>query len=451
MIRSLAIGIFSLTGVGLVWANDRPNIILISADDLMAYTTGFEGHPVVRTPNLDRLAAEGARFTRSYVPTPQGAPVQACILTGQYPHTHGVTTDGMELPFTSDTFTARLKDGGYTCGIVGKWELPWARAPKPGFGLVDFVRTDDETLEWTKAEVWVDGKKQIADKYLTDWHADQAIEFLDTFHERTFFLWLSFRAPHKPLYYPPGQENLYPPKSVDRPVKREASVSNWPNHLRRLPAAEDYKRCKRTLQTDRSQYYAMITKLDENIGRVLQHLDERGLRDRTVVVFTSDGGQAIGEHRLCGTGPIFFEEVIRVPLLIRYDGLAKPGMVTDRVVSLVDLAPTFCELAGLDGPIRTQGKSLVPLLADPEADPRADECFLEYAEYNKTKIAVRGIVTQRYKLINYLRDKTLFYDLAYDSNEMENLAFIPQYKGVIMALSNRLDYWRKQTRDPEPD
>ena len=174
--------VFGLCAAG--YGADRPNILLILSDDQAPNLTGFEGHPLVQTPHLDQLAAESAWVTRCYVPTPQCAPSRACILTGQYPHTHGVTTNGskakpMTLSPHADTFTVRLKRAGYVCGIVGKWHLPYEASGAPGFGLVDYVATDDQKWSWNDCDVWVQGKKTQSDKFLTDWHGDRAIEFGD--------------------------------------------------------------------------------------------------------------------------------------------------------------------------------------------------------------------------------------------------------------------------------
>ena len=431
-------------------AADRPNIILIYTDDQAANMTGFEGHPIVKTPNLDRLARESVFFTRCYVPTPQCAPSRACILTGQYPHTHGVTTNGPALPADADTFTARLKTAGYLCGIVGKWHLSYDTSKDPKFGLVDYVATNDRPWRWDNCNVWVQGKKTKADKFLTDWHGDRAIEFIEKFADRQpFFLWLCFRSPHAPLVYPPGTQRLYPPESVDLPKTMSIDVKGRPRTLAASPPVQGFKgKSEESIRQARSKYYAMITRIDENVGRLLARLGELKLRDNTVVVFASDNGWCLGDHGLYSKGPFFYEELIRGPLLVRYPKLARPGTKIDRVVSLVDLAPTFLELAGLTPPIAMHGKSLLPLIRDPYTARHADERFLEYDKQKGSEFPARGIVTRQYKFIDYLRDTDVLFDLKRDPGEMHNAINDAEYAAVVKVLRNRLERWRKTSKDP---
>jgi len=461
------------------WPAARPNLILILAGDLAGGMAGFEGHPLIRTTNLDHLAAESVRFTRCYVPTPQDAPTRASILTGRYPHVHGVTTDGQALSPRTLTFTAELKKNGYVCGIVGQWDLPCASAREPGFGLVDYVATDavDEknvvatnaaqtnvaetnvaeknvaeknmkSLAWQGCSVWVQGTKQTADKYLTDWHGDRAIEFIEKFQNQPFFLWLSFRAPHEPLAYPPGMDSLYPLEAIDLPATVRMDPGAWRNRFNQAePVVAFQPQTEQTLRQARAQYYAMITRLDENVGRLLKRLDELKLRDNTVVVFTANNGWALGEHRLYGQGPFFYEELVRVPLVVRCPALAPSPLKIDRVVSLVDLAPTLCELAGLPEQLGMQGTSLTALIRYPETSQHADERFFEYDQQKGKKYPVRGLVTGRYKLIDYLQGDGAFYDLALDPKETDNAIGVAEYATVINVLRSRLEFWRKQTKD----
>jgi len=433
----------------LAWAADRPNIILLYTDDQAANMTGFEGHPLIKTPHLDQLAAEGVFFSRCYVPTPQCAPSRACVLTGQYPHTHKVITNNLPLPPGADTFTARLARNGYACGIVGKWHLTYDTVAEPGFGFADYAATVGQPWAWENCDVWVQGTKTKADKHLTDWITDRAIEFLEKPHDKPFFLWVCFRAPHGPFTYPPGTEDLYPPESVELPKSMKGSLERQPTALRNSPSAKYFKQMnERKLREARSKYYAMITHVDTNVGRLLERVDKLQLRDNTLVVFASDNGWALGDHQLYKKGPIFYEELIRGPLLMRYPKLKRPGLKIDRVVSLVDLAPTFLELAGLPVPMAMQGRSLLPLIRNPQTPRHADERFLEYHAQPGYACDVRGIVTDKYKFIDYLSGDDAFYDLKRDPDEMHNVISDAEYAAVVKVLRNRLERWRQQTKDP---
>jgi len=461
----------------------RPNIILLYTDDQAPGMTGFEGNPIIKTPNIDRLAGESVQFTRCYVPTPQCAPCRGTILTGQYPHTHGVTTNGMTLSRFADTFTARLKKTGYACGIVGKWHLGGSPEQPLGFGLTDYAALSGNptaAADWLDKDVYIQGKKGRSGKYLTDWHGDHAIEFIERFSSKPFFLWVCFTAPHEKLAYPPGTESLYPPAGITLPTTMTLNTALWPQKLQQSPPALRFKQTNETsIREARSQYFAMISRVDENIGRLLKRLDELKLRDNTVVVFTSDNGWALGDHALFTKGPAFYDELIRMPLVMRLPpGVLKgstsypadtqagdphvPAVRIDRLISTVDLAPTFCELAGLTPPLSMQGQSLLPMIRDPRTTSHSDERFLEYHKQpgmdgqNEYQARVRGIIAGQYKFIDYLDDNVdMFFDLKRDPREMENAInqrgeVMAQYAPVLKVLRERLNRWRKETRDPWP-
>lgn len=436
-----------------------PNVILITVSNQSAGMTGFEGHPQIKTPNLDRLAGDGLHFQRCYTPTPMSAASMASILTGRYPHSHGVLTDKSALAPKSDTFTAQLAGAGYACGIVGKWNLPGTTAKAPGFGLTDYIATQDVDAEghgwkWEQCPVWVQGEKKTADKFLTDWEADRAIEFVQKHKERPFFLWLAFRTNEEPLTRPPGTEKEYPAQTMNLPDAKHKTRSVQPPSLQNVTATKPKN--DQELREARSKHAAMISRMDENVGRLMSRLDELNLHEKTVVIFTSDGGFALGEHGLYGRGPFVYDVMTRCPLVVRYPKLIRDGGRCARTVSLVDLAPTICELADLPPVPVMQGHSLVPLLKKPDLTALPDERFLEYdAQEAGRSILVRGLVTSQYKYARYLRQDNNFevlYHLTRDSEETNNVAAkkpnAPQhYAGVVKVLQNRVEQFRKMTRD----
>jgi arylsulfatase A-like enzyme len=433
-----------------------PNVILVIVSDQAAGMTGFEGHPQIKTPSLDRFAAEGVYMERCYTPTPMSVPSRASILTGQYPHTHGATGEKATLSPESDTFTARLKTAGYTCGIVGKWNLPATAAKTPGFGLTDYIATEDADAEdrgwkWDQCPVWVRGEKKTADKFLTDWETDRAIEYVEKNKDRPFFLWLAFRTNQEPLTSPPGMETRYPPDSIKLPDQKTKVRSDQPPTTNNSKAATDVAgRDDRKLHEARSKYYAMISRMDENFGRLTARLDELNLREKTVVIFTSDGGTALGEHGLYGRGPFIYDTMIRCPLVVRYPAMIQKAGRRSLTVSLTDLAPTICELVGLPRGPMMQGYSLVPLLRSPSPRGLPDERFLEY---DAQPVLFRGVVTSQYKFARYLHDGNfdVLFHLAHDADELNNVAkqsdTMRQYAGVVKIFQNRVEQWRKTTRD----
>jgi arylsulfatase A-like enzyme len=436
---STVISILSL----LAYAEGRPNIILITADGMGPNMTGFEGNPTVKTPNLDRLVENSLLFTHCYTPTPQTSPSQASILTGQYPHKHSLTSNGMALPKNTDTFTAMLKKEGYLCGIIGGWALNNKDAKAPGFGLIDYIATVGYPWSGKEQNVWVQGKTTKIDKFLPDWLTDRAVEFIDKQKDKTFFLWLSFCGPGGNTIYPPGTESQYPPAKVDLPDTKNISHHKMSRIIKDSQAAKDYKKKEKTIRQERSKYYAMITRIDQNLGRVLDGLDQSKCRDKTALVFACTGGTTLGEYKLYGRGPMFFDRLVRGPLVISIPNITKKGSKIGCIVSLVDLAPTFCQLAGIHVPITINGQSLLPAIKNPQSPNLANERFLEYHKQKNKPYPARCIITNRYKYIDYQNSNDILYDLKRDPRELDNLISRWEYEAVVDVLHKRLDHWKK--------
>ncbi len=438
-----ALGVFAAAAKTVA---DPPNVLLIQANDLASARVGFAGHATVKTPHLDKLAAESAYFTRCYTPTAEDGPSQASLLTGQYPQSHRVTADGGSLRRFVPAFPELFKQAGYACGLVGVWNLPWTSPGRPGHGFEDYTAIDDIQWQWLNGPVWINGERLKTEQYLTDWQGEQALAFIERFHDRPFLLWVSFRAPHEPFDYPPGGEALYPPTTM--PASDEPPIANLPKQLQKAEAVTQFKAKQKELDRLRAAYNAQVTRMDEQVGRLLQRLDELALSDRTMVLFVADGGFCLGEHQLFGKGPFFVDALVRVPLLLRCPQRTQSGMHIERVVSTVDLAPTLCALAGLDVPLSMQGRSLLPLLDDTPGSRHADEAFLVNQKLGKNDYPARGVVSAGYKYIDYLRDDDLLFDLLRDPNERRNVLKEPQYVGIIEVFKKRLALWREHTDDP---
>ena len=429
--------------------DDKPDILLITASNLPLTMTGFGGNKIVKTPNLDRLAADGTLFTRFYTPTPQAAPARASLLTGLYPHRHGVTNDGTQLYPRTEVFTERLAQAGYRCAVVGPWNFAGVATTRPTFGFADYPATTSQPWSWKDCDVWVNGHHGKANKFLTDWITDWAVDYLARGGDQPSFLWVSFQAPGEPTIYPPGDEKLYPPASVDLPPTFKSPVTDPPIAINSMPMARAFQGAGESkLRDARSKYYAMLTHLDTQVGRLLNDLDRLGLRKRTIVVFTSEMGVALGDHQLMGVGPAFYDEMIRCPLVVSAPGAVGRNVKVDRIVSLVDVAPTLLQFAGIATPIAMQGQSLTPLMADPASQAVADECFLEYERQDNLTCHVRGLVVRNFKFTDYSTGNDALYDLGRDAEETHNVAQQVEYKPVTDVLTKRLQQWQRLTRDP---
>jgi uncharacterized sulfatase len=433
----------------------RYNIISIVTDDQGRWAVGAYGNRECRTPNMDRLAREGARFLNAFVATPVCSPSRASFLTGRYGTQMGITDwiapvesdAGLGLPREAMTWIEALQKHGYVTGLIGKWHLggqsqfhPTRRGFDHFFGFLGGGNTPmNPTLE-------VDGKVAKLKGPLPDILTDNALGFIKKNKDRPFALCLHFRAPHLP-YGPVPEQDAAPFKDLDPTVPQ-------------APGA-DVKKVKAWTR----DYYASIHSVDRNLGRLLALLDELGLTNKTIVLFTSDHGYMIGHHGLHTKGnsfwiaggvngpkrPNMFELSIAVPLLIRWPGVVKPRTEMPEMVSNID---TFASVLGmLKVPMppgyKQQGRDFSPLLRGEKA-PWRDAVFAQYDLHNGGLAYMRTIRTSRWHLIRHHFTNGLdeLYDLEADPDEGRNLYKLPKYDGIRDELQRRLTQWQVSIDDP---
>jgi arylsulfatase A-like enzyme len=428
--------------------DELPNILFILTDDQAPGTLGVDGNRRIRTPRLDRLAEQGAFFPRTYVPIPQCAPSRAAILTGLYPHQNGVTSNTRpRLKPGVITFPELLKRRGYACGLIGKWHL--GRDQQPQRGFEDLWITYKRPGPGLDPELFVDGEWRPHEGYVTDILTDYAIRFVEERSGEPFFLWLNYKGPHYPYVPPPGPEFAYDVASLPLPANMDDDLSGKPGAQR---TALPHKLFRETsLQEMRrllSVYYAMISSLDHNVGRILDRLQELGLEEETLVLFMSDNGYMHGEHRMLSKGPMLYEELVRTPMIMRWPGRITPGTKVQALVSSLDLFPTLSRAAGVSPPPGLAGAELWPLLAG-QATSLREALFFEYeaAKLMREPVPMRGVVTERYKYTRYLDDGEELYDLRNDPQEMRNLIGEKDHRETADALRERLAEWRRTTGD----
>ncbi|UCG31858.1 MAG: sulfatase-like hydrolase/transferase [Phycisphaerales bacterium] len=435
-------------GLGPSAGGERPNVIFILTDDQAPNTLGIEGNPIIRTPELDRLAGEGAYFSRAYVPIPQCAPSRAAILTGLYPHQNGVLrNEDASLRPDAVTFSRLFKQNGYACGLVGKWHLGKEDLPQAGFE--DLWVTLPLPGEYHDPQLWVNKRLVQTEGYLTDILTDHAISFVEKHVDRAFLLWLAYKAPHVPARAPPDPAFAYdaadmvlPPSSADDLSAKPAAQRDSNGHALYREVGEDEIRRRLSL------YYARISSIDHNVGRLVDRLKELGLDERTLIIFMSDNGVLYGEHQLLRKGAFFYEEVVRSPLIMCWPGRIEPGTRIDALVSSLDLFPTLCAAVDIPTPEGLAGKELWPLLQSRVSSVH-DALFFEYEATEKpvTMVPVRGLVTARHKYTKYLEDGEELYDLQVDVHEMRNLIDDPGSRELADRLRAELGAWRTRMGD----
>ena len=439
----------------------RPNILFIFTDDHAQHAISAYGSVVNHTPHLDRLAAGGARFANSFVTNSICTPSRATLLTGQYSHKNGVPVfnrfDG-----SRDTAAKRLQAAGYHTGMIGKWHLG---SDPTGFDR--WIVLPGQGAYWNPVFLVPEGRLTV-EGHTTDIIGDLGVEFLDTRpQDRPFFLMLHHKAPHRS--WEPDERNLakfkdavipepetlwddYATRPAALPENRQTIAGDLTRRdLKLVPppdlvgtAAREWLGVKpeevvvngRTItgrelvawkyQRYMQDYLACVQGVDDNVGKVLDHLGRLGLADDTVVIYTTDNGWYLGDLGLYDKR-FMYEPGLRVPLLVRGPGIPV-GLVPEAFVANIDLAPTFLDLAGLPVPASMQGRSIVPLLrGETPADWRTSVYYRYYHDpgHHDTR-AHYGVRTATHKLIHYwTKDAWELFDLAHDPQEQHNLLFDP--------------------------
>lgn len=383
-------------------ADPRPNVLLICTDQQRFDALGAAGNPEVSTPNLDRLAQESAQFTNCYVQSTVCAPSRASLMTGQYVHTHGLWANGVALPDQAVLLPEVVDRAGYDCGLVGKWHLDacfgprtepapkgmrvwrWSHAPYWGSSENAYHRwlAAAHPDEFDRLQAQRQGGVRTAgvagdtfdtlptEAHYSHWVGNETIDFLTSarLQDRPFFFIANFFDPHHSFGAPKEYrdrylaEQLSRPKTVDGeldskpPVLAEASRESYGGHA---PGYTTYSPDE--LQDIKANYYAMVSLVDDEVGRILAAVDAQGLADNTVVIFTSDHGEMLGDHQLMLKGPFLYDCAIKVPLLIRWPGHVVAGQRIEELVQWIDLTATIVEATDAELP-RGQGTSLLPLI-----------------------------------------------------------------------------------------
>lgn len=453
----------------------KPNILYIMADDQGAWAMNCSGTPELYTPNLNRIAESGMRFTQFYCASPVCSPARASLLTGMTPSSHGVhdwlrsgsvdaerfAKQGAENPYGGyrderipigyldgfTTYTDILKQGGYTCALSGKWHL--GDSVRPQHGFEKWYTIGKGGCFYYHPDIVEEGDIHVEHgKYVTELFTDQALRFLDELSgkEDPFYLAVHYTAPHSPW----GAEH-HPTKWIDYYENCEfKSIPDVPDHPDLLTGP--------VFGTDARKenlrgYFAAISAMDEQIGRILDALEKNGLTEDTIVIFTADNGMSMGHHGVWGKGngtfPLnMYDSAIQVPFLISWPGVIKAGSVCQEPVSACDLYPTILEFAGMSEQCQDglPGKSFLSILNGKNEEDR--EFVTIYGEYGP----VHMIRTAEWKYVHrYPYGKHELFHLLEDPGETTNLYGEPEYEETILGLKGRMEKWFQEYTNPELD
>ena len=437
-----------------------PNVIFILTDDQRWDQLGCEGHPYLKTPHIDRLAREGVRFSNMFVTTSLCSPSRASFLSGLYANTHGVTNNFTDYPRDLASFPRRLQESGYETAYIGKWHMGEADdSRRPGF---DYWITHKGQGKYYDTTFNVNGTRKVVPGYYTKVVTDMAIEWLEKkTRSKPFLLILGHKAPHTPFTAEKKYEHVFDGIEVNYPhsafhlegkpewIKQRLDTwhgiygplygfrEKFPD--RSAAAVLDFERFSKS-------YTASIISVDDSVGRIYETLRKKRLLEDTVIIFAGDNGMFLGEHGMSDKRAMH-EPSIRVPLIVRYPKLARPGSVIDQQVLNIDLAPSVVELCHAPPLKNIHGTSWVQLLKGKTEGWRT----AWYYEYNYEKQFpytpnVRGIRTDRWKYMRYPhgdgkpdRHMAELYDLKNDPGERVNLINKPEHKELIARLKKQLD------------
>jgi choline-sulfatase len=425
----------------------KPNILFVMADQFRSDYYGAAGADFVRTPALDQIAARGTRFTRAYTNAPVCSPARISLATGLYPHRTGALDNLAFSPLSHTTYYQRLRDSGYRVAMVGKHDLAkddhfkgrlGARPVTYAFGFTDPHETAGKMEAGNLSEPHCPYTHALADagfydRFRTDYqkraktgwvkdashdsvletelyedgyigeYACRWLEEID--NDFPWHMFVSFVGPHDPFDPPTEYADRYRDASMP-----EAIVDDL-THKPRWHAGRDKKLTRGEIAETRRQYCAEIELIDDYVGRMLDTLERRGLFDNTVVVFTSDHGEMLGDHGMY-TKSVAYNGATQIPLIVAGPGV-RAGVVSEALIGLIDLNPTVCELAGLESQSGIDAVSLVPLLRG-EREVHRDAVYIALRRF-------QAVVTEQYKIVDNYNDLAEVYDLEADPHELHNL------------------------------
>jgi choline-sulfatase len=452
------------------------------------------------TPSLERLAAQGVRYEHAITPHPLCVPARTAIMTGRYPHSTGARRNETLMPAEANHAFRIWNGEGFKTGLIGKnhcFELEEDIALLDVYCEITHKGRSDladspKGMEWVRPVGAIDTAAEARDEiprqspriayrvtdgpeedYGTAVITAQSVRFLEESHEEPFALWVSFPDPHEPYEVPRRYAEMFPPESIELPPWPEDEFAPERNRVlkRMLDISQDDEADVRGII---STYYAMTRFVDDGVGQILDALERLNLADNTIVVFTADHGDFMGEHGMVVKGGVFYDSLTRVPLIVSYPGVVPANQVDSSMVNTIDIIPTLLQLQGIDAPPEMDGE---PLPTATDASPR-DEAFSEYGtggpQYTMADLEKipepygyptllqnlwareaegrrKMVRTTQWKYVHDpMGDLDELYDLVNDPWETRNVAADPSNASVVSEMRLRLADWMIRTEDAVP-
>ena len=477
----------SCNGMARTAGKNRPNIIYIMTDDHASHALSCYGSKINKTPNLDRIAKEGMRFDNCFCTNSICAPCRAVVLTGKHSHINGVKDNRLRFDGSQQTFPKLLQKAGYQTAMIGKWHL---KTDPTGFDYWNVLPGQGSYYNPATKEM---GKQQKYTGYVTDIITDHALKWLKGREpNKPFCLMYQHKAPHRNWQPGPKHLSMYDDVTIPEPdtlfddysgrgraaKEQDMSIEKTMNSQdlklvapRNLTAEQkklwdaEYNPKNQAFQKANLQgkdlirwkyqryikdYLRCIASVDDNVGRLLDYLDESGLTANTIVIYTSDQGFYLGDHGWFDKR-FMYEESLRMPFMVRYPKEIKAGSVNNDLVQNLDFAPTFLDFAGLPKPEDMQGESIRKLLQGKTPGKWRESIYYHYYEYPAVHSVKRhyGVRTKRHKLIHFYHDidEWELYDMQKDPDELKNVLNDPAYADVVKELKAELKRLRKKYKD----
>ncbi|MBW3542233.1 MAG: sulfatase [Planctomycetes bacterium] len=493
LVSILACGFLAVVLAGSTVAAERPNILFIFTDDHATQALSCYGSYRNETPHLDRIAKEGMLFENCFCTNSICAPSRAVILTGKHSHLNGVLDNVLSFDGEQQTFNELLQGAGYQTAIIGKWHL---KSEPVGFDYFEILYGQGP---YYNPPMNRNGKRVSHTGYTTDIITDLTLDWLKSGRDdsKPFMLMFQHKAPHRDWEPGPEHLTLYDDRTIPEPknlfddyatrgtaaktqdmtiaktmtprdLKLVPPGNLTPEQLEKWNAAYEPKNetfreanlegrdlVRWKYQRYIKDYLRSIASVDDNVGRVLDYLDESGLAKDTVVIYSSDQGFYLGEHGWFDKR-FMYEESLRMPLLVRWPGVVEPGSTCEALVQNLDFAETFLDIAGVEIPADMQGRSLVPLLKGGTPDDWRKSIYYHYYEFFPDRRAAHmvrrhnGVRTDRHKLIHFYNlGEWELYDLKQDPHEMRNVYDDPKYADVVRDLKAELERLMKHYQVPD--